>query len=210
MTWQRARSEAAKNARRNEIIKATEALFERLSFEEIHFGLIAEEARFTRSNLYKYFHSKEEIFLEILKRDIETFTEDLEAWGEGREACPEAAFVDAFAGLRWKYRRIREVFSKLDTLLGAHCAPERAAEFTAFIGETNGRKAELLCRLFPEFSNEKAREFLIVEASLVTGLHHIMNLGPVEGMRQDHFKSAYREAVLTLLRGTTAPCGCDA
>ena len=40
----------------------------RLSFEEITFVLIAKEAQFTRSNLYKYFNSKEEIFLEFIKQ----------------------------------------------------------------------------------------------------------------------------------------------
>jgi len=53
----------------------------RLSFEEITFVLIAKEAQFTRSNLYKYFNSKEEIFLEFIKQGNSGDTEIREIRG---------------------------------------------------------------------------------------------------------------------------------
>ena len=61
MTWERARSEEQIEYRVNEILKATAKLYEEHRFEEITFVMIAKEAGFTRSNLYRYFKTKEDI-----------------------------------------------------------------------------------------------------------------------------------------------------
>ena len=77
MKWQRARSEEQKEHRISEIVDATARLYEKHSFEEISFTLIAKEAGFTRSNLYKYFSSKEEIFLTFLIQDTRIWRAEL-------------------------------------------------------------------------------------------------------------------------------------
>ena len=77
MKWQRARSEEQKKQRISEIVSATAWLYKKHSFEQISFALIAKEAGFTRSNLYKYFSSKEEIFLVFLIQDTRLWREDL-------------------------------------------------------------------------------------------------------------------------------------
>jgi AcrR family transcriptional regulator len=59
MTWQRSRSREQKEQRIAEIVDATARLYQKHSFEDITFALIAKEADFTRSNLYKCFNTKE-------------------------------------------------------------------------------------------------------------------------------------------------------
>ena len=78
MGWERARTEAQKQQRVSEIIDATARLYKKHRFEEITFVAIAKEAKFTRSNLYKYFNTKEEIFFEFLKHDIILWRQDLD------------------------------------------------------------------------------------------------------------------------------------
>ena len=56
MEWKRARSDKHKEHRISEIVAATARLYKKHSFEEITFSSIAKEAKFTRSNLYKYFN----------------------------------------------------------------------------------------------------------------------------------------------------------
>ena len=68
--WKRARTKKQKKSRKEEIIEATSYLYENHIFSDITFALIARKSNFTRSNLYKYFNNKEEIFLELLLADI--------------------------------------------------------------------------------------------------------------------------------------------
>ncbi len=77
MDWVRARSDRQIEQRTGEIVGATARLYETHRFEEITFAMIAKEADFTRSNLYRYFETKEEIFLELLKHDIGVWRSDV-------------------------------------------------------------------------------------------------------------------------------------
>jgi hypothetical protein len=55
MTWERARTDEQKEVQVAEIVEATARLYENHSFEDINLPLIAKDAKFTCSNLYKYF-----------------------------------------------------------------------------------------------------------------------------------------------------------
>jgi AcrR family transcriptional regulator len=65
MNWQRATTDEKKVERKEAIYKAALLLYKKKSYESISFNAIAVEAGFTKSNMYRYFSSKEEIFLNI-------------------------------------------------------------------------------------------------------------------------------------------------
>ena len=56
-------SEELINARKEEIIDACASLYETKSFRDITIRDIGEKTSFTRTSIYNYYHSKEEIFL---------------------------------------------------------------------------------------------------------------------------------------------------
>ena len=66
------------NARREEIIAACRRLYETMSFKEITLKEIGQQTSFTRTSIYNYFETKEEIFLALFAQEYELFTEDLE------------------------------------------------------------------------------------------------------------------------------------
>lgn len=63
-------SETLTNARREEIIDACEKLYARLSFKEVTIKEIGKETTFTRTSIYNYFQTKEEIFLALITREF--------------------------------------------------------------------------------------------------------------------------------------------
>lgn len=65
MEWQRARSPEKVEQRKSEILAAAKELFANERYEEISLNSIAAKANFTKSNVYRYFSSREEIFLLI-------------------------------------------------------------------------------------------------------------------------------------------------
>ena len=73
MAWQRATTDKQKESRKNDIYKATLSLFKEHGYENVSFNRIAKEASFTKSNMYRYFKSKEDIFLSIFGEMFKTW-----------------------------------------------------------------------------------------------------------------------------------------
>ena len=71
-------SEELTNARKDEIINACAALYETMSFREITLKEIGRQTSFTRTSIYNYFQTKEEIFLALMQREYESWICDLE------------------------------------------------------------------------------------------------------------------------------------
>ena len=56
-------------ARKEEIINACEELYKTMSFKEITLKEIGNVTSFTRTSIYNYFQTKEEIFLALFERE---------------------------------------------------------------------------------------------------------------------------------------------
>ena len=82
------------NARREEIISACEKLYQTMSFKEITLRDNAGATSFTRTSIYNYFQTKEEIFLALMQKEYERWVEALDALC-GRYTAMSA---DAFSG----------------------------------------------------------------------------------------------------------------
>lgn len=90
-------SEELTNARKDEIISACAALYETMSFKDITLRDIGERTSFTRTSIYNYFQTKEEIFLALMQREYERWAADLEALLASHEAMTAGRFADALA-----------------------------------------------------------------------------------------------------------------
>src|SRR5690349_2886626 len=69
MSYQRARRPEQKEERRATILAAARHLAEQRSVREVSLGDIAREVDLAKSNLLRYFESREEIFLTLLARE---------------------------------------------------------------------------------------------------------------------------------------------
>ena len=71
-------SEELTNARKEEIINACALLYETMGFKDITLRDIGARTSFTRTSIYNYFQTKEEIFLALLQRESEAWIEAVE------------------------------------------------------------------------------------------------------------------------------------
>ena len=123
-------SEELTHARKEEIIDACAALYETMGFRDITIRDIGAKTSFTRTSIYNYFQTKEEIFLALLQREHERWSADrtLEKRGcmlklmsmnlydmEGNSRLENlVAFKQAYAGaLRAVSRCLEEAFPHL-------------------------------------------------------------------------------------------------
>jgi AcrR family transcriptional regulator len=173
--WVRARSDEQIEQRINEIVDATARLYEENRFEDITFAMIAKEANFTRSNVYRYFQTKEDIFLELMKHDIEVWRKDaLERFSDGNPSFHEAAEVSM--ELILKHKRMVSLLTILFTLLEPNASLEALTAFKKKITEEIGMVAQFLSTILPFPSVEAAAEFLSAQSYLAIGAFPMMNL----------------------------------
>ena len=209
MNWIRARSSQQIQQRISEILSATASLYETHRFEEITFALIAKQAGFTRSNLYRYFETKEDIFLELLQSDIRTWREEVcESIGEIPVSA--ALLAQTWVDLLLKHPRLLRLFAILYPLLEPNASLEALTAFKkAMLAEMEQIGAKL-AGVYAFSSPEAAREFIFAQTALVTGAFPMISLTKKQkeamqqaGMPMDavYFRAMLQHAVEMLLEG---------
>ena len=63
--------------RKDEIVNACAKLYQTMSFKDITIKEIGNVTSFTRTSIYNYFQTKEEIFLSLLKNEYLLWIDDL-------------------------------------------------------------------------------------------------------------------------------------
>jgi len=210
MEWERARSEEQKEVRISEIIAATERLYKKYSFKEITFVLIAEEASFTRSNLYKYFSSKEEIFLEFLKQDIVLWRKDIIKTFKKKKRYSAEEFVSVWVEILNRHNRMLDLLSILFHFLEKNSSLQSVTEFKKATKHELIILTELLCGIFPNLTSEKAVEFVYLHISMAIGLYQMTNYNEVQLKAMENpelkdmkveFNTYFEDGVLFLFKG---------
>lgn len=141
--YQRARSPEQKAERMEAIMNAAEGLFAELPYHEINMGLIAKELGWSRSNLYKYAATQEEVFLALHSRANRAFIEDVTEGLNGKKRSnAEFACIWAQAMARHpEYMRYQEI---LVPIIESNTSLERLVEFKRAFVEMTGPVFELL------------------------------------------------------------------
>ncbi|MGI9533659.1 MAG: TetR/AcrR family transcriptional regulator [Thermodesulfobacteriota bacterium] len=210
MEWERARTDEQKEQRVAEIVAATERLYEKYSFEEITFVMIAEEANFTRSNLYKYFSSKEEIFLEFVKNDIKLYVKNLVKEFSKDKNYSVEQFVSIWVKILVKHKRLLNLIGILFAFLEKNCSVESLTDFKFATKDELMSTVELICLIFPEISPEKAKDFFYLQFASAVGLYQMTDLSEVQKIVMENpelkdfkidFEPYYKDAVEHLIKG---------
>ena len=113
-------SEKLTAARREEILDACAQLYEIMPFKKITHAMISQKTSFTRTSIYNYFRTKEEIFLALLEREYAEWVADLNALAA--LDMPREEFPSAFSALLEKRKCMLKLMS-MNLLLPAEDTP---------------------------------------------------------------------------------------
>ena len=158
-------------ARREEIIAACRKLYETVSFKDITLKEIGLLTSFTRTSIYNYFETKEEIFLALFQQEYELFAKELD------ELCAaeETLTRDALAGALARALERRPLMLKLLSMnlydMEANSRMERLVEFKAAYGESKEALDRCLAKFVPGLGEEGRRTFLYAFLPFVYGLY---------------------------------------
>ena len=103
MDFERARQPEQKAQRREALLDAAAALLAERGLGDVSLSAIARRAGMSKASVYRYFESREAIFLELLARDYEAIAERFEAAlvplaGRGDLDAVAEAIADALDG----------------------------------------------------------------------------------------------------------------
>ncbi len=148
------------NARKEEIINACEKLYKTMSFKEITMKEIANATSFTRTSIYNYFQTKEEIFLALLAREYEKWADELEAVADKNESLSTDELADKIAHSLDDRVQLLKLMSMNHYDMEENSREERLAEFKASYGRAMKNMSAGVRKFIPDMSGMDLQDFI--------------------------------------------------
>ena len=164
-------SAALTAARREEIIAACAELNETMSFREITIKEIGAATSFTRTSIYNYFETKEEIFLALLQKEYELWVDAMNAVMEQNETMTRSEIADALARTLTDRSRLLRLLSMNLFDMEANSRAERLAEFKVAFGASLDTVTRMLEKYVPEMDAPARQEFLYAFFPFIYGIY---------------------------------------
>ena len=211
MDWQRARTDEKKGVRKDAIYSAAFTLFKRDGYENVSLNGIAAEAGFTKSNLYRYFSSREEIFLNIFSDLFEGWVDDcLKRLRKLRQDEQIEQFAKTWIASLKSHTQYLDLTPLLFTSLERNSSFEQLLAFKTVARDRLYEIAVEICRIYPALTIEEAFEYLSISFAATinywTGstendvLKEIYSMAEYSTMRLD-FEKDLTTAIEIILRG---------
>ena len=147
-------------ARKDEIISACAKLYKTMSFKEITIKEIGNATSFTRTSIYNYFQTKEEIFLALLQREYELWVADLKRVQNEHEKMTVSEFADAIAKSLEERKNLLKIMSMNHYDMEENSRIERLADFKAVYGQSLTEVRNCLDKFFPEMTIQEKQDFI--------------------------------------------------
>ena len=209
--WIRATKPNQKNQREVEILTAAKRLLKKNGYEGTSLNTIAKEAQFTKSNVYRYFSSREEIFLNVYMEYILAWSKDMLA------VYPSISASTSFENFasRWirtlsKHPNLLELSSVLFVSLEKNSSKEQLEIFKQIAKEIYDQHYQEISRVFPFMTWNDVRYFLKFSFPLLstfwisakphTTLSDVYQKKAFQKMKPQFAKDA-KKAVVILLSG---------
>ena len=152
-------SEELTRAREDEIISACAALYETMGFKDITLRDIGEKTSFTRTSIYNYFQTKEEIFLGLLKREYDLWVAALEDAAGSREQMTDEEIAACIAGTLAQRQLLLKLLSTNHFDLEESCSVEALVDFKISYAKTLDAVGALLAKFRPDMDETAVQEF---------------------------------------------------
>ncbi len=174
-------------ARKEEIIAACAELNERMSFKEITIKEIGAATSFTRTSIYNYFETKEEIFLALLQKEYELWVDSMDAVMAEKDVLSRDELAGTLARTLTDRPRLLRLLSMNLFDMEANSRPERLAEFKAAFGASLNAVSRMMEKYVPEMDETARQQFLYAFFPFIYGIYPYTS---VTGKQKEAMKQA--------------------
>lgn len=158
-------------ARKEEIITACAELYKTMSFKEITMKEIGNATSFTRTSIYNYFQTKEEIFLALLQREYELWIQRLRQIRAEHKSLSRAEFADVLARSLEERKNLLKIVSMNHYDMEENSRLERLTEFKVAYGQTLAEVRNCLDQYFPEMTAQDKQDFIFSFFPFIFGIY---------------------------------------
>ena len=158
-------------ARKEEIIAACAALYEEKGFKETTIKDIGKAITLTRTGIYLYFETKEEIFLALLGREYDAWVSEMREIMAVETAMTRDGVAEVLARTLTNHPRLLRLLSMNLYEMEANSRPERLTEFKKSFGASLETVDLFLRQYIPEMDEERRRRFVYAFFPFIYGIY---------------------------------------
>ncbi|MFE9611779.1 TetR/AcrR family transcriptional regulator [Streptomyces sp. NPDC006012] len=171
--FQRARSAEQREIRKQAILDAATQLLGEMPVSEISLRELSRRVGLSKTNVVRYFETREAVFFELLNRSLAQWIEELSADLAAADAAGPAsaeAVVSTLARSLAGRSLLCDLLSALGSELERNISAESAREFKLTHGRLLGMLADLLRRHITALTPSTARELVSLTVVCTAGL----------------------------------------
>lgn len=157
--------------KKEEIIKACEELYKETSFKDITIKGIGEQGKFSRTSIYYYFQTKEEIFLALFKQEYEKWIKDLEEIYNKNEELTKESFADKLAHTIEKRKNLLKLLSMNLYDMEENSRIEELTKFKEAYGRAVRMVKKCIDKFFKEMTEEEKDKFIFSFFPFMYGIY---------------------------------------
>ena len=164
-------SKKISNMRKDEIINACASLYETMGFRDITIRDIGNRTTFSRTSIYNYFQTKEEIFLALLQREHQAWADDLESIAKENESLTAEEFPDKVARSLEKRGYMLKLMCM--NLYDMECSSriENLVSFKLAYANTLKVLTHCLEKFFPDMASDDIQKFIYAFFPFLFGVY---------------------------------------
>ena len=164
-------SEELAAARKEEIITACAELYKTMSFKDITIKEIGSATSFTRTSIYNYFQTKEEIFLALLQREYELWIRRLKQIQSEYDRMTRTEFADVLAHSLEERENLLKIMSMNHYDMEENSRIERLIEFKVVYGQSLSEVRNCLDKFFTEMTVQDKQDFIFSFFPFMFGIY---------------------------------------
>ncbi len=164
-------SKELEDKRKEEIINACLKLYETRNFKDITIKDIGDIISLSRPSIYNYFHTKEEIFLELLKREYILWIEELEKMIQENKELDKEKFAELLAKSVESRQRMLKLLSMNMYDIEENSRLEKLVEFKEVFAKSMETMKLCLDKFFKQMQEEEKIDFIYTFFPFMYGIY---------------------------------------
>ena len=158
-------------ARKEEIINACEQLYQTMSFKDITLKEIGNVTSFTRTSIYNYFQTKEEIFLALYEREYDRWNAELVSIRKENESLSKSELADKIAASISNRKQLLKLLAMNNYDMEANSRPELLVSFKVAYGTSMQNICRLLQKFCPDLTVSEIQNFIYIFFPFMFGIY---------------------------------------
>jgi len=212
MDFIRARTDEQIESRQQEILDACVGLYSEGGFSKVTIKAIAERTSFSRPSVYNYYHTKEEILLDLLKREYLMLGTDFSSMLDPVAPVGSRLFCHLLTKAYIRHEMVLRIITQNLNAIENNSREERLCLFKTDMKKTMNIIEDRLSSNFPATSSQERMRFLFNQSAFAEGLYSITHFSPKQERAmeeaqfprmEDSFEVLCEEGLYRLMSGFT-------